>query len=127
MDGLLQEAHQLPIVTRDVTHAVSLHDDSLRVLKDVLNHVEVNAGHDRDEGDVVGHFREDAQLAIIIVAQKSRPMYGKVHAYLTKRSEVGRLESDDLARAHLGSAVAAQELVAEEDDHLGYLILPCDK
>ena len=51
----------------------------------------------------------------------------EIHADLTERPEVWRLERHYLAGAHLGCSIAAQQLVAEEDGDFRNLILARNK
>lgn len=124
-DRLLHARNELLVITWDVTHPVGLDNDCLAVLQDAFDDLHMDTRHDVDERYIFVHFREHLKLAIIVVSQQSVPVYGKADANFTERTQVRRIECNNLVGAHLGRTVTPQQLVTEEDSNFRNLVLTC--
>lgn len=124
LDGGADGFHEAAVnTTGDVAHAKGLEDDTAEVgqMEDGVDHLGLDAGEDAQTGDVRGvEVLEDLELGNGGGTEDQRPVDADAEAvYLGQGLAVGAGKGLEGGGGDFGGAVAAIQLVAEEEADLG--------
>lgn len=131
LDGVADDAGEAAVdAGGGVAHAEGLEDEAAEVrdAQDAVDHGGLDAGKNAEGGDVGGvEARVDVEAGDLRGAQDEPPVDVDAEARDAREGvAVGRGEGLEGARRHLGAAVAAVQLVVEEEADLGHDERPRD-